>query len=675
MMIIATNISAQILWSSGAGSAWLTGGNWTGGAVPTGAQIAQFGANPTAATGVGINGNSAAVNFNTGIQGSEDVGAIEVSSSRAAAFLVGNSSTSAGKNVILTLFGVTVNSVANVVLRNNSAQLFTLQNTQNTGTQLTSFALGNSTENIINIDGTGGITISSVISGTSKKLTKDGVGTGALVLSGANTYTGLTTVNSGLLQFNRTGGGTLPSTNNVFINGGTLQISTNQTINILTLSAGGTLTVDPGVTLTINGAFAHNGGIITSSGTIAYGPSGALSYGATTPQTTTSIEFPSAAAPLAVEINNLTNVTLHASRTIAGPLAFNNGKLILGANNFECSMTVLPSSSKYVVTDGTGSLIIAVASLPVIFPVGPSTTLYHPATLVNNGVPNIFSVKVSSTTPLCADPIKSVNATWDMSVPSAPPPLVNCDITLDYTGATTGLSYAPAAARIIHCNGATADYSNGTVSGTVATGTGFTSFSPFGISSDPIALPVSILSFAGQQERAVNVLRWSTANEFNNTGFEILRSTDGVNYIVIGFVNSLAVNGNSSDVLNYSFTDVAVSGTKQYYRLRQIDFDNRSNLSTIVFIKGERPLITSIDGVFPNPASGAVNVLIAASEREKVTLVVSDISGRVVSSKVVSVEQGSNTIPMDINQLNNGSYLIRLVCENGCNSAAKFMKL
>ena len=31
----------QILWSSATGSAYLTTGNWTGGAVPTSAQIAQ----------------------------------------------------------------------------------------------------------------------------------------------------------------------------------------------------------------------------------------------------------------------------------------------------------------------------------------------------------------------------------------------------------------------------------------------------------------------------------------------------------------------------------------------------------------------------------------------------------------------------------------------------------
>lgn len=55
--------SGQILWSSASNSAWLTGSNWTGGAVPNTTDIAQFGVNPTSgSTGVGINGNGATNN-------------------------------------------------------------------------------------------------------------------------------------------------------------------------------------------------------------------------------------------------------------------------------------------------------------------------------------------------------------------------------------------------------------------------------------------------------------------------------------------------------------------------------------------------------------------------------------------------------------------------------------
>jgi autotransporter-associated beta strand protein len=68
--------------------------------------------------------------------------------------------------------------------------------------------LGNATNNIVNTDGAGGVTITSNISGTGRNLTKTGTG-GALTL-GANTYTGTTTVEAGTLTLG--GANALPVT-------------------------------------------------------------------------------------------------------------------------------------------------------------------------------------------------------------------------------------------------------------------------------------------------------------------------------------------------------------------------------------------------------------------------------------------------------------------------------
>jgi autotransporter-associated beta strand protein len=193
VLLGTTSAQAQILWSSATGSAWLTGTNWTGGVVPGASDIAQFGVNPTAATGVGINGNG---------NPASSVGALEVLSTRTAAMLVGNSSSTAGSPVTLTFNGTTVNGIANTVLRNASGQSLTLQNTQGTGTQNMNVVLGNATDNIVQIDGTGGIAISSAISGAGP-LSLQGTGSGLLTISGANTYTGATTVTSGTLVFAR----------------------------------------------------------------------------------------------------------------------------------------------------------------------------------------------------------------------------------------------------------------------------------------------------------------------------------------------------------------------------------------------------------------------------------------------------------------------------------------
>jgi hypothetical protein len=190
-----------------------------------------------------------------------------------------------------------------------------------------------------------------------------------------------------------------------------------------------------------------------------------------------------------------------------------------------------------------------------------------------------------------------------------------------------------------------------------------------------VSLPADILSFSGYKSGSVNKLQWTTTSEQNNRGFEVQRSLDGVNYNSIGFVNSLAAGGNSSSQIDYGFIDNNLTGDRQYYRLRMVSLNNSSKLSNVVLIKGEKPLTLMIDGLFPNPANSVVNVLIGSPGHDKLTLLVTDMLGKTVVQQVTEVESGSNTIPIDISRLTNGTYIVKLVCNNNCEGVVgKFVK-
>jgi fibronectin-binding autotransporter adhesin len=192
--------AADGTWGANANSAWYTVGNWvpntqfpgSKGAAASNTNIATF-TSAFTGTSVGINMNATAEFLN--------LGAISVDSTRTTATTIGNSTTTVVAGQVLRLYGATVNSVSNVVLRNAGTGLLTLANTSSGGNQLMGVVLSNTTDNIINIDGTGGVTISSIISQSAagNKLTKGGSGSGILTLSGANTYTGATTITSGVL--------------------------------------------------------------------------------------------------------------------------------------------------------------------------------------------------------------------------------------------------------------------------------------------------------------------------------------------------------------------------------------------------------------------------------------------------------------------------------------------
>lgn len=252
-----------IIWSNtGAGSAWYTNTNWSPNTSSSSwlvTDVAQF-QNTGSASTAGINMGTATLS----------IGAIEVTSARTRALTIGNSSATAG---ILTLNGAIVNSITRTVLRNNSTHALTLQDNESGSGKTMNIIFANTTNNNIRVDGSGGIIIRSVILSAAGPLTISGNGSGVVEFSGQNTYTTNTIVSGSVLRLNRTGGTTIPASNNVTVSGGTLRISSNQALNNLTINESGNLIVDGGVTLTINGALTLNESV-TIAGNLVIGSSG-----------------------------------------------------------------------------------------------------------------------------------------------------------------------------------------------------------------------------------------------------------------------------------------------------------------------------------------------------------------------------------------------------------------
>lgn len=152
-------------------------------------------------------------------------------------------------------------------------------------------------------------------------------------------------------------------------------------------------------------------------------------------------------------------------------------------------------------------------------------------------------------------------------------------------------------------------------------------------------------------------LNWKTSAELNNDFFEILRSADGKEYLSIGTVKG----ANSVRGSQYEFVDrnYLIPGNMYYYRIRQVDFDGRSESFDVFSVKhtceGALPGIT----VFPNPAVNKTNITVTGiTQTNDVELHLFNSDGSMMRKIFVSPSQ---TMEMEVLDLPAGVYQLKTV--------------
>ena len=186
-------------------------------------------------------------------------------------------------------------------------------------------------------------------------------------------------------------------------------------------------------------------------------------------------------------------------------------------------------------------------------------------------------------------------------------------------------------------------------------------------------LPVDLINFDGWSNGKSNQLIWETATEFNNDRFVLERSVDGKNFSAVATVKG---KGFSSKRAAYTYSDYDIKGMTYYYRLRQIDFDGTFSLSNIVCIQ---PEVTgnaiNLNRLFPNPASGNINIEIASKSKTTVDVVIYSIGGQSVFKVQRMLSSGSNLINLDISGLGKANYILRVYDKKSSNIIEKAFKI
>uniref|UniRef100_A0A832G270 T9SS type A sorting domain-containing protein n=1 Tax=Ignavibacterium album TaxID=591197 RepID=A0A832G270_9BACT len=152
-------------------------------------------------------------------------------------------------------------------------------------------------------------------------------------------------------------------------------------------------------------------------------------------------------------------------------------------------------------------------------------------------------------------------------------------------------------------------------------------------------IPVELISFTADLSANNVHLKWQTASELNNQGFEVQRSVSESNsdnkkdfqLEKIGFIKGA---GNSTSIQTYTFTDNINYGyNKVYYRLKQIDLNGNikfTDIVEVIIVPGEFKLNQN----YPNPFNPSTVISWQSPVSGRNTIKLLDILGREIETIV-----------------------------------------
>jgi aminopeptidase N len=182
-------------------------------------------------------------------------------------------------------------------------------------------------------------------------------------------------------------------------------------------------------------------------------------------------------------------------------------------------------------------------------------------------------------------------------------------------------------------------------------------------------MPVELTTFSAEVKPGLVILKWKTASEINNSGFEIERAKVNENIDVInpkqilfetiGFVNG---SGSSTTTKDYSFTDHISSFGNYVYRLKQVDLNGKYTYSSNVQVAaGAKPSSFTLNQNYPNPFNPSTTIRFEVPKNSRIKLTVYNMIGEAVRVLTdANFEEGVYEKTFDAKDMASGVYIYEL---------------
>ncbi len=479
------------------------------------------------------------------------------------------------------------------------------------------------------------------------------------------------------------------------INNGTVKIQNGGVLNLYgDFQNNAKLIVEVGGTLNFYGATWTNGTMATVEDGVATAnttPGGAVNFIAPRPvveaswlatsaclsafsggDALQSIDGGDVSMDIALHVQNANNIVLINSNTkIEGTVSMDidNGDVILNTNDFvftENATITGYSANRMVVTSNSndGHMVKEATSTTFFFPVGIAEGDYTPAEIVGAGPYHVSVTDYTASSSMESNPLTGIDRTWHIFGSTA------TSMTLYHNNSTDGSAYTDSLGYITQYLGTGSWYigspeyvSPGVHTTTVVSPliptTGTVDGSYFTKSLGFTPLPIEFLDLSAWWSGDDGQLKWTVANERNNSHFDVLRSIDGANFESIGVVESL---GDYAQERDYAFSDIDainLHSDRIYYKIVQYDLDGSKSSSDIALLTKNNAFEAENMKLYPNPNNGVFTIS-GNVHADVLVLRIYNSLGQLVYSEDLNVSNNKLDASVILDDISSGVYILTL---------------
>jgi hypothetical protein len=187
------------------------------------------------------------------------------------------------------------------------------------------------------------------------------------------------------------------------------------------------------------------------------------------------------------------------------------------------------------------------------------------------------------------------------------------------------------------------------------------SFSSFYFANtNPITLPLNLLTFKGAWQDNSALLNWETSNEVNTSHFIIERSTNARNFTAIG--NTAAAGNSTGQKYSYPDKDAGMmNASVLYYRLKMYDLNGSFSYSNIVSINIDPSALVN---VYPNPVHSVIMAKVSLKKADNLNIQVTDMRGQSVYMATKYLGAGTSELQIDTRKWTSQVYSIKITDSN-----------